>query len=870
MLHDVVKSLLFLVLGIQFCLPQTYIVKFNSEAKDSTDVYSRLAAVLPKGKLSTALASAVSIKPFQSIEKSNFPWARYAVLRFTQSVDRQLIQSISSSSVVEYVQPSFTYKVYSIPNDSAYSSQWNLQRIGISKLYETGFINSSLPSVKVGVIDTGIDTDHPDLLNILASNTGETGNDSFGNDRRSNGKDDDGNGFVDDWRGFDFVDLSAEDLGDWNERDNDLNDEHGHGTNVAGIIAAQANNGIGLAGIAPCTILPLRAFGKSGNGSDIDIASAIVYAADNGAEVINMSFGDVVRSPILNDAIRYAYDNNVVLVASSGNDGSDRAHYPSDFSEVISVGSVNRFDSRSFFSSHSPALDIMAPGEEIVTTTFTGSYTNSFSGTSAAAPHVSGISGLLKSIERKKKIDNPAYVPLSNEELKGILLNTADDAGFPGWDEFYAAGVVNTTDALQAVAGSSVIIHSPKQDEILSENFVNVVVTAATPYQKSASLYYGWGEDPSQWNLISSIENKILINDTIQFLDKMLLPDGVYVLRLLVKNSKGNDVEYRQRVIIQRQSPKILTLRFRDSVIIGNEYAALVEAQIDRNSRGNLYFRKTGQAGFHRLQSTGMQKNHSFILSKNDFQPGVQYDLYCEFVENSSLQRSTKFYLTDSLGSPLVLSTQTIPTTGFEKKSFSLPEGFLLNSVQSIGNKPTIILNQYDQNGEFGVLKAFEFVNNAFSQKDSSNRIWIPRAFNENTILVQDRGVSQLLKIDTITNRYFSQALWGDSSDVWASKLTDLDNDALPEIIARSSTHFLIYKNLGNNIYSLSTTVRKPSASLRGDARKQFGPRRSVVGDFTKSGRKEILFAEVISLLQEILTATELQTLRLQDIAILI
>ncbi|MEW5799708.1 MAG: S8 family serine peptidase [Bacteroidota bacterium] len=839
-----VKTLLYLVIGIQFCFPQTYVVKFKFEAEDSTEIYSRLTSSLPKGKLSSALSSAVSIRTLPGNPKTKFPWSRYALIRFSNSADRQLIQSISANPAVEYIQPSSNYKVYSTPNDSAYSSQWNLRRIGIANLYETGFINASLPSVKVGVIDTGIDTDHPDLMNIIANNAGEMGNDSFGNDKRINGKDDDGNGFIDDWRGFDFVDLSSEDIGDWNERDNDPTDEHGHGTGVSGIIASETNNGIGLAGVVPCTIFPVRAFGKSGNGSDIDIASAIVYAADNGAEVINMSFGDVIRSPLLHDAIRYAFDKNIVLVASSGNDGSGNPHYPSDFSEVISVGSVNRFDSRSFFSSHSPALDLMAPGEEIVTTAFNGGYTNNFSGTSAAAPHVTGISALMKSIEQKKRNENPTYIPLSNEEIRGLLLNSADDAGSAGWDEFYAAGIVNASKAVQAVAGSSVVIHSPEQDEVLSDNFMNIVVTAATPYLMSASLQYGRGENPVQWNLISSIENKILLKDTIQFLDKIVLPDDVYIVRLLVRNSKGNDTEYRQRVIIQRQAPKILALRFRDSVIIGNQYGALVEVRMDRDSRGNLYFRRSGEVTYNRLQSSGLQKNHSFILTRNDFQPGVPYDIYCEFIENSSLQRSTKFYLTDSIGSSMVISPQTIPTTGFEKKSFSLPDGFLLNAVQTIDGKPTIIMNQYDNNGEFGLLKVFEFANSIFTQRDSSARIWIPRTFTKNSILVQDRGVSQLLKVDTLTGRYFSQALWGDSSDVWGSQLIDLNGDTLLEIIARSSSQFLIYKNLGNNNFSLTSTLQNPSSPLPGETRNQFGPPRSLVGDFTNSGHREILFAD--------------------------
>ncbi len=839
---------------------QTYIIKFNTDGVDSTSVYSLVQQSLTNIKSQTNQAIAFSVKPFtqKSVSfKSNFPWQKYSVVRFSQKQSEQFLQSLASNSSVEYIQPSYTYKVYSIPNDSAYSSQWNLRRIGISSLWENGTINSLLPTVKIGVVDTGIDDDHPDLANSIAINSGETGIDLNGKNKRSNGIDDDSNGFIDDWRGYDFVDSESEDIGDWNERDNDPNDEHGHGTSVSGIIGAEANNGIGVTGILPCKILPLRAFGKNGSGNDIDIASAIVYAVDNGIDVINMSFGDVVQSALLHDAIRYAYSRNIVLVASSGNDGSNYPHYPSDFSEVISTGSVGQFDSRSFFSSYSPSLDVMAPGEEIVTTTIgrrfdllSGGYTNSFSGTSAAAPHVAGVSALLKSLEKQKKISNPNYVELSNEEIRGILLNSADDVGEKGWDKFYGAGIVNAARAIQAVSGSNVVIHSPKLDEILPNNFNNIVVTASTPYLKSVQLYYGQGENPTEWKVIDEIENKILIRDTLRFLQKILLPNDIYILRLIVKNSKGNDIEFRQRVVIANSNPKILPFKFRDSVIIGNEYGALIEARVDRNSYGTLYYRKVGESNYKTIQSLGLQLNHSFVLTTKDFIPTVQYQVFCEFVENSVQKRSAKFYVTDSIGAPLVFSSQTISTTGFVKKTYSLPKGFLLNAVHTMNGKSNLILNEYNGDNDFGKLKAFEFNGNIFSIKDSSVRSWVPRSFIKNSgegkpaILVQDRGISQLLQIDTANGKFFSQPIWGDSTDVWSSQIIDVDGDNKPEIIARSSSEYLIYKNLGNNNFSLQTRLPNPSLPLFSEARNQFGPPKSIIGDFTNSGRKEIIFAD--------------------------
>ncbi|MDP1676435.1 MAG: S8 family serine peptidase [Bacteroidota bacterium] len=828
---------------------QTYIVKFKTDKIDSVTIYSTINTTLKKAKTVNSQLSSFS---FRSLGRkatsfnSTFPWKQFSVIKFPQKQNDQILQLLSADSLIEYIQPSYTYKVYSIPNDSAYSSQWNLRRIGIASLRESEAINSSLPNVKVGVIDTGIDDKHPDLINTIAFNPGE-----IGNGKETNGIDDDGNGFIDDWKGYDFVESESEDIGDWNERDNDPADENGHGTAVSGIIGAQTNNGIGLAGIFPVKILPLRAFGKNGNGNDIDIASAIVYAVDNGADVINLSFGDVTRSLILHDAIRYAYSKNVVLVASSGNDGTNYPHYPSDFSEVISTGSVSQFDSRSFFSSYSSSLDIMAPGEQIVTTTIGGGYIDQFAGTSAAAPHVSGVAAFLKSLEKQKKNNQPTYVERSNEEIRGILLNSADDVGEIGWDKFYGAGIVNAAKAIQMVSGSTVLIHSPGLDEILSENFKNIVISASTPYLQSVQLFYGRGENPTQWNLISIIENKILLQDTIQFLDKILLPNDFYILRLVVKNSKGNDVEFRQRIIIDSSQPKILSpSQFRDSVIIGNEYGGLVEVRVDRNCYGVLYYRKVGESQFKSMQSLGLQMNHTFVLSLKDLLPLQEYEFYSEFKENSSAKRSVRF---PTIGYDTIkLRALPFNFPNFVQKPFTLPSGFLLNSVQTVNGKPTVILNQYNSEGDFGKLNAYQyqFIEKRFTAVDSSVHSWVPRSFVKNTgegksaVLVQDRGVSQLLQIDTISGKFFNLPVWGDSSDVWASQMVDLDDDNRPEIIARNSSEYLIYKNLGSNNFLLTTRLPNPSMPLFGDAKNQFGPPKSIVGDFTNSGKKEIIFTD--------------------------
>jgi len=215
--------------------------------------------------------------------------------------------------------------------------------------------------------------------------------------------DDDGNGYVDDVHGYDFTDVpEIVGSGDYRDRDADPSDDVGHGTWVAGAAAAVGNNGIGGAGVAwRSRIMPLRAGFQPGTGFSLgflaedDAAAAIVYAVDNGADIINLSFGDVVRSLILEEAVRYAVDRGVVVVAAAGNAGDNVPFHPASLAGVLAVGASNRDGQRAGFSTFGPAVQPLAPGASIVTTELGGG-TAPKSGTSLAAPVACGALALLK------------------------------------------------------------------------------------------------------------------------------------------------------------------------------------------------------------------------------------------------------------------------------------------------------------------------------------------------------------------------------------------------------------------------------------------------------------------------------------------
>ena len=288
---------------------------------------------------------------------------------------------------IELVQPNHIFRIDSpakaspeasaeefIPNDSLFTSQQALKRIRAPEAWK---VTKGSRDVLIAVIDTGIELDHPDLQKNIWINSAEDLNQNGVVDSTDiNGIDDDGNGFVDDVIGWDFTDApSFPDGGDYLERDNNPADENGHGTAVAGIISAVADNHIGISGLAPeCRVIALRAGTSLGLLEEDDVAAAIVYAVEMGAKVINMSFGDVVVSPLLRDVIGYAHSRGVVLVASAGNSATNTLHYPSGFAETISVGATTSDDLLASFSNFGTTLDITAPGLNVWSTSIGKSY----------------------------------------------------------------------------------------------------------------------------------------------------------------------------------------------------------------------------------------------------------------------------------------------------------------------------------------------------------------------------------------------------------------------------------------------------------------------------------------------------------------
>ncbi|GIX05673.1 MAG: hypothetical protein KatS3mg115_0076 [Candidatus Poribacteria bacterium] len=404
-----------------------------------------------------------------------------------------------------------------IPNDPELPRQWNLIPIQAPEAWE---IERGSPEVVVAVIDTGVDLSHPELRGRLWRNPGELA---------GNGRDDDGNGYVDDLHGWDFLDAPALDgEGDLSDPDPEPQDESGHGTHVAGILCAEANNGLGIAGVAwNISLMPLRAGLNLQRGGTFvvedDIASAIVYAVENGAQVINMSFGDGIASPLLADAVRYAADRDVVLVGAAGNEGRSEVVYPAAFPEVIAVAASDQNDNAAYFTSATPEVDLTAPGLAILSLDLGGGL-RTLSGTSMATPHVAGVAALLRS-------KRPG---LSAEEVRHILRASGD----PLHQEGRAVGVPRLN-AFRALQMATVPWARLELDTSIADQAMWVSGAVGGPEVRGYRLEYGFTQQPTEWKTLTEREG---LHQETRFRfrwETAALPEGWVTLRLEAWNREG-------------------------------------------------------------------------------------------------------------------------------------------------------------------------------------------------------------------------------------------------------------------------------------------------------------------------------------------
>ncbi len=288
-----------------------------------------------------------------------------------------MVQAYLREELVEFAEPDHIAVAFYVPNDPGYANQWALPKIQAPQAWD---LTRGSSTIRIAILDTGIDQDHEDLRAKIVANV------NFTTSRT-------------------------------------VDDRHGHGTHVAGIAAAITDNGRGIAGVGFHTsLMNVKVLDDTGSGQYSWIANGIIWAADNGAHVINMSLGGSATSSTLESAVKYAYSKGAVLVAAAGNSNTSSPSYPAYYAECIAVAATDQNDAKASFSNYGSWVDIAAPGVSIYSTL--PNHPNrigvrnygSLSGTSMAAPHVAGVAALIKA----------RYPTMTNADIARKLISTGD------------------------------------------------------------------------------------------------------------------------------------------------------------------------------------------------------------------------------------------------------------------------------------------------------------------------------------------------------------------------------------------------------------------------------------------------------------
>jgi thermitase len=318
-----------------------------------------------------------------------------SVIDVPESSSEAVRASLRSSGLFDYVERDYYAHTAAVPNDPSYGSQWHLPRIQSPQAWS---ITTGSASVLVAVIDSGVYAAHPDLGPKLVA-------------------------------GWNFIAGNG-----------DTSDGLGHGTAVAGTVAAASNNNIGVAGVNWASrVMPLVVVDGDDNAPYSAIAAAIQYAADHGARILNISIGGVYQSGALQNAVDYAWNKGAVIFAAAMNNSTSTPYYPAACNHVVAVSATDSTDHLASFSDYGSWVTLSAPGTNILTTMNGGGY-GYWSGTSFASPVAAGVAALCLAV-------NPA---LGNAALVSLLESTADDFGTPGYDNYYGWGRVNAYKAVTA------------------------------------------------------------------------------------------------------------------------------------------------------------------------------------------------------------------------------------------------------------------------------------------------------------------------------------------------------------------------------------------------------------------------------------
>ncbi|HHE37521.1 MAG TPA: hypothetical protein ENL20_02985 [Candidatus Cloacimonetes bacterium] len=685
-----------------------------------------------------------NIKPVLNKSENNF-----YVATFDEELDWNETKNLQFEGV-EYIQPNYINNFFVIPNDPEFGNQqYEIVNIPEAWDYTTGN-----KEIVVGLIDSGMMLDHPDLQYNIRINQGEFADWMFdvidydgdgylslvelveymvynnldiNNDDVVNYRDithhnspfadeidNDENGYIDDFMGWDFADapeLADDALGDFTDHDNDPTDENNHGTHVGGIIAAQSNNNEGIAGICWNTkLLVVRAGFRTVDGQgylqDDDAAAGIIYAADMGADVINLSWGDVNFSQIIADACFYAYEKGTVVVVAAGNTGAPGIMYPAKLANTIAVGSVDNSNPPEIttFSSYGPHLDLVAPGL-FITSTYDSEdpLYKELSGTSVSCPFVVGSIALLLSVEPD----------LNFEQIRARLSSSALDLGDEGFDNLYGNGLLDTHYLITNTAIPFIEITSPHELEGLSSDF-DIVGSVTTPNFWRYSVMFTAEDSPNpntDWMNVedpnfqdhnpiwyyTEIEDDVLAT----FHLTELMPDNTYQIKVEVVSYDMRHYDFRQTVHIDQSAPVFVdSLAATAKRYEGELQKYYVQAVFDEPV--NLSLSCSNQNETYVTSSTYMDPIH--LLALPDEMPEGIYSIDYNATNICGLEASDTFpYLIE-------IDHSSIDVNRFEQITLG-PELVCIRKVYDINGNGRNEFVGMERHENYNTCKVYEIMN---------------------------------------------------------------------------------------------------------------------------------------------------------------
>ena len=730
---------------------------------------------------------------------------RWVRLELASSRDpRTIAADYARLEVVEQAQGNFLRRYAGVPNDSLFDQQWNLMEMG----WDQAELEEA-DKVVVAVVDSGLDFRHPDIVDQVWQNAAEA--------KGVTGVDDDGNGYVDDVIGWDFTDapgLSGE--GDYLGRDEDPTDESGHGTHVAGIIAAGVGNRTGVAGIAPgVRLMALRAgFNLPGGGylEDDDVAAAVVYAVDNGAHIVNMSWGDPFFSPLLRDVIRYAARAGCVLVAAAGNEGDDQVFYPARLDETIAVAASAPQGQGVSFSNWGPSIDLAAPGHGILSLAPGGGYIER-SGTSMAAAHVSGLAALVLG-------RNPHFTA---REVLGVLALTTRDVGSNGWGSRSGAGIAQVT-AQQVDQPAALQITVPVTGAVLDgSSEVQVTLGGIERWEVS----WGVGKQPGSWQALAQGEGSADGQVRTSWDTRQLL-EGTYLLRARGAR-EGRWLEDRVEVRLLRRGAVVEDVRlFR--ALDGPDWAHLVEWETDVGAGGAVFLERDGNMI---VQVAAIpERTNQRIQLPGDLDPGR----YVVWIAATTGEEAEERVQAGEIAiEPRGAGWDFVPLARF-------PNGYLMPRIVDVDGDGRAELALMPYGGlQYNTGDFYRLEEGRPEPAHSSSLLFIPWNVHD----LDGDGRSEIMAVDALrvrlleadqTGRFPDRVIW-EQRDVWGGEVADLDGDGRAEMFLRSGqgNFFQVVESTGDNEFGEIAVLSNP-----GRGTNELG-QRQVVGDLDGDGRGELL-----------------------------